>query len=80
MTTTTDAPQILNYDTLYFPAEPGQSRMIAITVVLVASTIGDYAAYIGHGTPEWVAGMGDKLSFAMARGFFPDIHAEDYRS
>lgn len=33
-----------------------------ITVVRVAGAIGDYAAYVGDGTNEWVARNGHKVS------------------
>ncbi len=39
--------------------------------VLVAGRIGDYACYVGHGTPEWVAQHGDKISFEEASCHFP---------
>ena len=48
-------------------------------VVLVAGEIGDYACYIGHGTPEWVAQHGNKISFIEARCHFPSLKADGYR-
>lgn len=47
--------------------------------VLVAGEIGDYACYIGHGEPEWVARCGDKLSFTEAQVHFPGIEKGKYR-
>ena len=47
--------------------------------VLVAGEAGDYACYIGHGTPEWVAKNGDKLCFREAEIHFPGIKKEKYR-
>ena len=42
-----------------------------VSVVLVAGAIGDYAAYAGTGSPEWVARMGNKISFEEACCHFP---------
>ena len=42
-----------------------------LTVVLVGGAVGDYAAYAGFGSPEWVARFGDKVSFEEACGHFP---------
>lgn len=49
--------------------------------VLVAGEIGDYAAYTGHGTPEWVAAHGDKIRFEEACIHFPggQLERERYR-
>jgi hypothetical protein len=55
------------------------SDTINIVVVLVEGDIGDYAAYIGEGPPEWVAQYGDKLSFVEAKIHFPGIEKEKYR-
>ena len=41
-----------------------------ITIVLVEGNIGDYAAYAGHGDPEWVAHHGRKLLFGDACRYF----------
>lgn len=53
----------------------------AVTVVLVAGAVGDYAAYIGCGEPEWVAQHGDKLDFDEAVVHFPggQLHRDLYR-
>lgn len=49
-------------------------------VVLVQGMIGDYAAYCGHGKPEWVKAHGDKLSFEEACCHFPGgLVREKYR-
>lgn len=47
--------------------------------VLVEGEIGDYAAYTGHGDPQWVARHGDKISFAEACIHFRGIEKEKYR-
>jgi hypothetical protein len=51
-----------------------------IVAVMVAGEIGDYACYIGLGSPDWVARLGDKLVFEEARCHFPFIVKEKYRS
>ena len=48
-------------------------------VVLKEGSIGDYAAYVGCGQPEWVAAHGDKLSFDEARIHFPYLDEAKYR-
>lgn len=49
--------------------------------VLVQGDIGDYACYVGHGKPEWVAQFGDKISFEEACCHFPggQLVREKYR-
>ncbi len=49
--------------------------------VLVEGDIGDYACYVGHGKPEWVAKFGDKISFEEACCNFPggQLKKELYR-
>lgn len=49
--------------------------------VLVEGEIGDYACYVGHGTEEWVAKHGDKISFEEACCHFPggQLQKEKYR-
>jgi hypothetical protein len=49
--------------------------------VLVEGDIGDYACYVGHGEPEWVARHGDKISFDEACCHFPggQLKRELYR-
>lgn len=52
------------------------------TAVLVLGDIGDYACYVGHGSDEWVARHGDKISFEEACCHFPggQLKRELYRS
>lgn len=52
---------------------------IITTTVLVEGEIGDYAAYTGHGDPDWVAEYGDKISFAEACVHFGKLDREKYR-
>ena len=49
-----------------------------ITTVLVEGIVGDYAAYKGHGTPEWIASHGNKISYREARRCFAIVE-ENYR-
>lgn len=74
-----DEPKIIGIDKRYYPAQatvlghPGfwvgntiidQSENPPPTFyVLVEGDIGDYAAYVGHGDPEWVARHGVVGSF-----------------
>ncbi len=53
----------------------------ATLAVLVEGEIGDYACYVGHGTPDWVARHGDKISFEEACCHFPggQLKREKYR-
>lgn len=48
--------------------------------VFVEGDVGDYAAYTGHGSIEWVADHGDKICFEEAKLHFPGIEREKYRS
>lgn len=57
----------------------GRNEETTITIVLKAGGIGDYAAYQGMGSPEFVARHGDKLSFAEAQCHFHGIEREKYR-
>jgi len=68
---------ILAYITRHYPAVDNVS--VTTTIVLVAGTNHDYAAYIGHGNPSWVRRFGDKLSFREAQHYFPEIVSEQYR-
>lgn len=53
-----------------------------LCTVLVAGSIGDYAAYQGIGdNPQWIAQHGDKISFEEACCHFPggQLERERYR-
>ena len=50
-----------------------------VLVVLVAGEIGDYAAYAGIGSREWVARHGDKIPFDEACVHFPGGQLERAR-
>lgn len=49
--------------------------------VLVSGEIGDYACYVGHGTPQWVKDHGDKIRFEEACCHFPggQLKRDNYR-
>ena len=70
---------ILSTDTKSYPSEYNPNGHVEIIAVLVGGTIGDYAAYIGQGTVEFVARSGDKLSFIEAKQYFPGIIEDNYR-
>jgi hypothetical protein len=53
--------------------------IVQVIAVLVAGAVGDYAAYIGCGSPRFVASQGDKLSLDEARCYFRGLEAERYR-
>ena len=79
------APRILGVNSRTYPTQGRDGGWdpegSTILVVLVAGTIGDYAAYAGSGTPEWVARYGVKLSYAEACVHFPNqLEPERYRA
>ena len=47
--------------------------------VLIEGQTDDYAAYMGIGSPEFVADAGNKVSFAMASAVFPGLDERRYR-
>ena len=67
--------KILNTNNRCYPSET--MGFIALSAVLVEGEIGDYAVYIGQGSPEFIARSGDKLSFNEAREHFPGIVKEN---
>lgn len=70
--------EILGVNERFYPAEYNTTS--PIKVVLVGGAIGDYAAYAGAGTNQWVADHGDKVSFAEACIHFPgQLKRELYR-
>ena len=52
---------------------------IEVVTVLVEGQNKDYAVYIGHGSSEWIAKHGNKLSFNEAQIHFPSIKRSHYR-
>ena len=52
-----------------------------ISILLVEGNIADYAAYVGQGSPEWIAAHGDKISFKEAVVNFPggQLKEDKYR-
>lgn len=77
--------RILGVNLRCYPQEPGSAGRIfddvKVKVVLVAGDIGDYAAYAGIGSDEWVALRGNKISFEEACIHFPggQLKRELYR-
>lgn len=70
--------KVIARNTRCYPSETGE--YVEIRVVLVAGQIGDYAAYVGHGTDEFVTRLGNKLSFEEACIHFPiGLERERYR-
>lgn len=68
----------------YMPeSEPDKcdgSRMVCVRTVLVEGCIGDYAAYQGIGSREYVRDHGDKVSFKEAQVHFcGSLEVEKYR-
>jgi hypothetical protein len=55
------------------------TTMVCVRTVLVAGDIGDYAAYQGIGSQEYVARHGDKIRFAEACCHFPGGQLEESR-
>ena len=70
---------IIGKNVRHYPTEGMPFDPSPVTVVLVAGSIGDYAAYAGIGSPEFVARLGDKISFEEAGVHFPGIEDERYR-
>lgn len=66
-----------------YPDENGKDgRMNThVAVVLVEGSREDYSAYVGIGSPEWIAQFGDKISFEEACIHFPggQLKKELYR-
>jgi hypothetical protein len=81
-------PRILGVNTRTYPKQGAEypehggwnREGCTVRVVLVAGDprVGDYAAYAGAGSPEWVARYGDKLCFAEACVHFPGQLEEDH--
>lgn len=74
--------KILGMNSRTYPMQRGagddwEPNPPTIWVVLVAGSIGDYAAYAGIGTPAWVARHGDKISFEEACVHFPGGQLEE---
>lgn len=69
--------QILGRNSRYYPSE--HVEPVEVLVVLVGGRIGDYAAYVGSGSDEWVKSWGNKLSFEEAKVHFPGLDSARYR-
>jgi len=79
--------RIVGVNMRYYPTDVhfahgwNNARYMPTVAVLVAGEIGDYACYVGHGSEEFVAQFGDKISFAEACCHFPggQLKKENYR-
>jgi hypothetical protein len=69
--------QVLAVRTVWAPAERG--GRVSIRAALASGAIGDYAAYLGSGSVEWIIDHGDKLALIDAQVFFRDLQPERYR-
>lgn len=73
--------KIISTNKRYIPTEFKTYELnVNCNTVLVEGVIGDYAAYQGIGSDQWVAAHGNKLSFTEARCHFPGITESKYRS
>jgi len=74
--------KILGVNERWYPNQDDPLNPPGLRIVLVAGEIGDYAAYAGYGSPEWVARHGDKIRFEEACIHFPggQLQAENYRA
>jgi hypothetical protein len=61
--------KIIGKNERWYISETG--AQVSVVTVLVEGTIGDYTAYSGIGSPEYVAQRGNKISFAEACIYFP---------
>lgn len=64
--------EILEVNCRTYPSENAPGPGVDVLVVLVTGELGDYAAYAGQGSPEWVARFGNKISFEEACVHFPN--------
>lgn len=63
--------KILGSNKRSYPSQNSPAGYQNVTVVLVAGDVGDYAAYAGEGSPEWIAAHGNKIGFDEAIVHFP---------
>ena len=73
--------KILGVNERWYPSEDNPDDPPVSRTVLVEEDIGDYAAYTGHGSIQFVAAHGDKISFEEACAHFPggQLKRELYR-
>lgn len=71
--------KILGVNTRCLPSDIG--AYVNVCVVLVGGAIGDYAAYMGAGSPDFVKRYGNKISFEEACCHFPggQLEVDRYR-
>ena len=70
--------KVLNFDRVAYPSQSAMLEVV-LTAVLTEGIIGDHAVYIGHGSPEWVARHGNKLTYRRAVAHFPFLEEGNYR-
>ena len=61
--------QIIGKNVRAYPREV-RGDYVEVSTVLVLGEIGDYAAYSGVGSTQWVARHGNKIPFAEAQVHF----------
>lgn len=72
--------KILGINDRAIPQEYPPLSYCDVRVVLVGGAVGDYAAYMGSGSPEFVKVHGNKLRFEEACCHFPnELEKERYR-
>lgn len=85
MSTLTPTPElegkILAISDRSLPQEWPPLTYVDIRVVLVGGAVGDYAAYMGAGSPGFIKAHGNKISFEEACCHFPGgaLEKERYR-
>ncbi len=79
MVTKEGMSKIIGVNKRYYPSEINPYNPPATVCVLVQGDIGDYAAYVGHGSDDFVMRWGNKISFEEAKVQFPGIVKEKYR-
>lgn len=70
---------ILGINDRVYPQEYPPETYVNVRVVLVGGAVGDYSAYIGSGSPEFIKRFGNKLSFEEASVHFLSLEKERYR-
>lgn len=76
-----DEYKILGVSRRSYPSQNSPAGYQNVQVVLCEGDIGDYAAYAGEGSAQWIAAHGDKLTFEEACVHFPggQLKVERYR-
>lgn len=64
---------IIGISRVGYPAYPGTGYVSFIVVLVEETHVDSICAYAGAGPEPWVRDHGDKLSYRMACGHFPDL-------